>query len=83
MVGLGTLGLGFGVSVFDGIYQHAEAVTQGEAHELVMKGSVNFMGFTAREITPNKDFYITTYSSDVPSIDAAMQSEMLSGKGSP
>jgi DMSO/TMAO reductase YedYZ molybdopterin-dependent catalytic subunit len=84
MLGLGTLGLGFGISVFDGIYQHAEAATQGEAHELVTKGSVNFMGFTAREITPNRDFYITTYSSDVPSIDAATHTLRVEGLvGSP
>ena len=84
MLGLGTIGLGFGVSVFDGIYQRAEALTQGEAHELMMKGTVNFMGFTAREITPSEDFYITTYSSDVPSIDAATHTLRVEGLvGSP
>jgi hypothetical protein len=35
-----------------------------------MKGTVNFMGFVAKEITPNDEFYITTYSETVPSIEA-------------
>jgi DMSO/TMAO reductase YedYZ molybdopterin-dependent catalytic subunit len=68
--GVGAIGLGFGVSIFDGIYQYAEAVTEEEEHALVMKGTVNFMGFVAKEITPNDEFYITTYSETVPSIDA-------------
>jgi hypothetical protein len=58
--GVGAIGLGFGVSLFDGIYQYAEAVTEEEKHALLMKGSVNFMGFMAKEITPNDEFYITT-----------------------
>ena len=69
-VGIGTLGLGFGVSIFDGIYQYANALTEEEAHTLLMKGTVNFMGFMAKEITPNDEFYITTYSSKVPTINA-------------
>lgn len=69
--GLGTIGLGFGVSVFDGIYQYAEAVTEEEAHAFLMRGSVNFKGFVAKEITPNNEFSITTYSENVPDIDAA------------
>jgi DMSO/TMAO reductase YedYZ molybdopterin-dependent catalytic subunit len=68
-VGLGTIGLGFGVSLFDGVYQYAEAITEDEKHALLMKGTVDFMGFTAKEITPNSEFYITTYSDKVPSID--------------
>lgn len=68
-IGLGTIGLGFGVSVFDGIYQYAEALSEEEAHALLMKGTVNFMGFVAKEITPNDEFYITTYSTKVPEID--------------
>jgi DMSO/TMAO reductase YedYZ molybdopterin-dependent catalytic subunit len=67
-IGIGTVGLGFGVSVFDGIYQYAEALTEEERHALLMKGTVNFMGFTAKEITPNNEFYITTYSDKVPSV---------------
>jgi DMSO/TMAO reductase YedYZ molybdopterin-dependent catalytic subunit len=65
-IGLGTIGLGFGVSLFEGIYQVAEALTDQEKHALLMKGTINFMGFTAKEITPNADFYITSYSSKVP-----------------
>ncbi len=68
-VGIGTVGLGFGVSIFDGIYQCAGAATEEEKHSLLMKGSVNFMGFMAKEITPNNEFYITTYSDNVPVID--------------
>ncbi len=68
-IGVGTIGLGFGVSIFDGIYQYADALTEEEAHTLLMKGTVNFMGFLAKEITPNSEFYITTYSSKVPTID--------------
>ena len=68
-VGLGTIGLGFGVSLFDGIYQYAGAVTEEEKHALIMRGSVNFRGFVAKEITPNDEFYITTYSDTVPVID--------------
>src|SRR5208337_3702220 len=68
-IGVGTLGLGFGVSIFDGIYQYADALTEEEAHTLLMKGTVNFMGFMAKEITPNDEFYITTYSSNVPTIN--------------
>ncbi len=67
--GVGAIGLGFGVSLFDGIYQYAEALTEEEKHALLMKGTVNFMGFMAKEITPNDEFYITTYSDTVPAID--------------
>ena len=68
-VSLGTVGLGFGVSLVDGIYQYAEAATEEEKHTLLMKGTVDFMGFRAKEITPNNEFYITTYSDNVPAID--------------
>ncbi|MEJ2691404.1 MAG: molybdopterin-dependent oxidoreductase, partial [Deltaproteobacteria bacterium] len=68
-IGLGTIGLGFGVSVFDGIYQYAAASGEDERHSLLMQGTVNFKGFTAKEITPNKEFYITTYSDEVPDVD--------------
>jgi DMSO/TMAO reductase YedYZ molybdopterin-dependent catalytic subunit len=67
-IGIGTIGLGFGISVFDGIYQYAEALTEEQKHDLLMKGTVNFMGFMTNEITPNENFYITSYSSKVPSI---------------
>ena len=68
-IGLGTVGLGFGVSLFDGIYQCAEAVSEEDAHRMLMKGTVNFKGFMAKEITPNNEFYLTTYSDKVPDID--------------
>jgi DMSO/TMAO reductase YedYZ molybdopterin-dependent catalytic subunit len=67
-IGLGTLGLGFGISVFDGLYQYAEAENEQDKHTLLMKGTVNFKGFVAKEITPNNEFYITTYSDKVPDI---------------
>ena len=68
-IGVGTIGLGFGVSIFDGIYGYAETLTEIEMHALVMKGTVNFMGFEAKEITPNESFYVTTYSDNTPSVD--------------
>jgi DMSO/TMAO reductase YedYZ molybdopterin-dependent catalytic subunit len=77
--GVGAVGLGFGVSVFDGIYQYAEAVTEEEKHALLMKGTVNFMGFVAKEITPNDEFYITTYSDTVPAIDSRRFSLRIEG----
>lgn len=69
-IGLGTVGLGLGISSVEGMQHYAEAVTEEEKHEMLMKGTVNFMGFMAKEITPNDEFYITTYSSSVPLIDA-------------
>jgi hypothetical protein len=65
-VGLGTIGFGLGASILDGIYKHAEALTEEEKHEMLMKGTVNFKGFMAKEITPNDEFYITSYSSNMP-----------------
>ena len=63
------LGLGFGVCIFPGIYQFAEARRQTSPHEIYMKGTINFNGFNAKEVTPNDEFYITSYSSKVPDID--------------
>jgi DMSO/TMAO reductase YedYZ molybdopterin-dependent catalytic subunit len=68
-VGAGTIGLGIGVSAFDGIYQYAEALTEQEKHALLMQGTVNFKGFMAKEITPNDEFYITSNSSKLPAVD--------------
>jgi len=71
LIGLGTLGLGFGVSVFDSLFQYAGAADVSEAqkkHLLFTVGTVDFMGFSAKEITPNDEFYITTYSEKVPEI---------------
>ncbi len=77
-IGLGTLGLGFGVSIFDSIFHYAgafdtlaTAITEDERHSLLTKGTVNFKGFKAAEITPNERFYITTYSDKTPRIDAS------------
>jgi DMSO/TMAO reductase YedYZ molybdopterin-dependent catalytic subunit len=69
-VGLGTIGLGFGVTMLDGIYQYAEALTDQEKHSMLTKGTVNFKGFMAKEITPNEEFYITSYSAKVPALSA-------------
>jgi DMSO/TMAO reductase YedYZ molybdopterin-dependent catalytic subunit len=75
LLGLGTLGLGFGVSIFDRIFTVSEVSGATEEpveetkHRLIMIGTVDFMGFRAKEITPNQEFYITTYSTEVPEID--------------
>ena len=73
-LGLGTLGLGFGVSIFDSLFTAGRAAEtpadeEGVRH-LISVGTVNFMGFQAKEITPNADFYITSYSEKVPQIRA-------------
>ena len=68
-LGLGTLSFGFGVSIFDSLHQYALADEAEDKHQLLMKGTVNFKGFMAKEITPNNEFYITTYSSKVPGVD--------------
>jgi hypothetical protein len=34
MIGLGTLGLGFGVSIYDGIYKYADAGEEQNKHML-------------------------------------------------
>ncbi len=85
-VGLGTIGLGFGVSIFDHIFHYAEAadsvatkVMEEKKHTLLTKGTVNFKGLVAAEVTPNDRFYITTYSPKVPSINAATFSLRLEG----
>jgi DMSO/TMAO reductase YedYZ molybdopterin-dependent catalytic subunit len=58
-----------GESVSSAITRKAEAAAEADKHELLMKGTVNFKGFTAKEITPADEFYITSYSSRVPDID--------------
>ena len=66
LLGLGTLGLGFGVSIFDTIFA-ASGVSGAETaeetkHRLKIIGTVDFMGFRAKEITPNQELsYVTTY----------------------
>jgi DMSO/TMAO reductase YedYZ molybdopterin-dependent catalytic subunit len=72
LMGLGTLGLGFGVSIFDSIFQYAECADKADEegkHKLLTVGTVDFMGFRAKEITPNNEFYITTYSDRVPAVN--------------
>jgi DMSO/TMAO reductase YedYZ molybdopterin-dependent catalytic subunit len=69
-IGLSTLSFGFGVSIFDSLYKCAEAEDEQDKHMLLMKGTVNFKGFMAKEITPNDEFYITTYSEKVPDVNS-------------
>jgi DMSO/TMAO reductase YedYZ molybdopterin-dependent catalytic subunit len=69
-VSLGTIGLTMGGAVLDGAYHYAEALSEAEKHEMLSQGTVNFKGFMAKEITPNEEFYLTSYSSKVPEIDA-------------
>ena len=66
---IGALGLGFGVSVFPRIFRFEEALAQTNGHDLHMKGTINFKGFYAQEITPNDEFYITSYSDRIPDIN--------------
>ena len=68
-LGAGTLGLGFGVSIFSQVYQCGEALAQADGHDLHSKGTIDFKGFVAQEITPNDAFYITSYSDKVPDIN--------------
>jgi DMSO/TMAO reductase YedYZ molybdopterin-dependent catalytic subunit len=71
LIGVGTLGLGFGVSVFDSLFSYAggaELSEEERKHMLLTVGTIDFMGFRAKEITPNKEFYLTTYSDKVPAI---------------
>ena len=82
LIGLGTLGLGFGVSVFDSIFQYAEGADNNdeeEKHMLLTVGTVDFMGFRAKEITPNEEFYITTYSDKVPAVNYDAHSLRIEG----
>jgi hypothetical protein len=80
-VGLGTLGLGFGVSIFAGIFQRAQGATEPQRHDLNMKGTVNFKGFVAQEVTPNDMFYITSYSSSVREMDEKQFRLRIEGHG--
>jgi DMSO/TMAO reductase YedYZ molybdopterin-dependent catalytic subunit len=71
---LATLGLGFGISVFPSVYVKTEASEvpeEQDAHKLLIIGTVDFMGFRAKEVTPNNEFYITTYSTEVPEVGIA------------
>jgi hypothetical protein len=68
-ISLGTMSVSLGGSILGGIYKHAEALTEEEKHEILMKGTVNFKGFMAKEVTPNDKFFVTSYSSKIPSLD--------------
>jgi DMSO/TMAO reductase YedYZ molybdopterin-dependent catalytic subunit len=68
-VGMASLGLGFGIYVFPRILVPAQAQPSDKAHDLRMQGAVNFEGFIAKEVTPNSEFYITSYSDTVPEVD--------------
>lgn len=67
--GAGVIGLQASVSISGGLVRHAGAAAEEDAHRLLMKGTVNFKGLMAKEITPNDEFYVTSYSSSVPAID--------------
>jgi DMSO/TMAO reductase YedYZ molybdopterin-dependent catalytic subunit len=67
--GAGVIGLQASGSISSGLIRHAGASAEEETHKLLMKGTVNFKGFTAKEITPNDEFYVTSYSEKVPRID--------------
>jgi DMSO/TMAO reductase YedYZ molybdopterin-dependent catalytic subunit len=68
LFGLGTVGLGFGVSVFSRGVVFAEEVEKEDAHRLLMQGTRDFKGVKVSEVTPNDRFYLTTYDGvpDVP-----------------
>ncbi len=68
-VGVGTIGLGVSASLLGAAGEKNNVLSEEEAHERDMKGTVDFMGFRAKEITPNEEFYITTYSDKTPEID--------------
>ncbi|HUJ89572.1 MAG TPA: molybdopterin-dependent oxidoreductase, partial [Syntrophorhabdales bacterium] len=81
-IGLGTLGFGFGVSIFDSIFQYAEGEDKTDdekKHMLLTVGTVDFMGFRTKEITPNSEFYITTYSDKVPAVNYDAHSLRIEG----
>lgn len=58
-----------GLTLIGGMSARAEEPTERERHQLLMQGTVNFKGFKVKEITPNDEFYITSYSDRVPEID--------------
>lgn len=51
------------------LIRHAEASAEEDAHKLLMKGTENFKGLMAKEITPNDEFYLTSYSDRIPRLD--------------
>jgi len=72
LLGVGSIGFGFGVSIFDGILQAGEGTQTDKGkstRELLLLGTQNFKGFKFKEITPNKDFFTVQYSGEKPKID--------------
>ncbi|MFA5353667.1 MAG: molybdopterin-dependent oxidoreductase [Thermodesulfovibrionales bacterium] len=67
ILGLGAAGFGLGDRTMGTALAEA---AKGTEHVAAMKGTVNFKGFTAKEITPNEEFYITSYSDNVPAISS-------------
>jgi DMSO/TMAO reductase YedYZ molybdopterin-dependent catalytic subunit len=61
--------LGFGVSLFSRIYQWGDAEAATNDHNIYAKGTIDFKGFIAQEITPNDMFYVTSYSENLPDIN--------------
>lgn len=61
LLSLGTVGLGFGVSIFTRGYAMAEEADKDTAHQLLMQGTRDFKGVGISEITPNDMFYLTAY----------------------
>ena len=62
LLSLGTVGLGFGVSIFTRGYAMAEETDKEMAHQLLMQGTKDFKGVRISEITPNDMFYQTAYA---------------------
>ena len=82
LIGLGTLGFGFGVSIFDSIFQYAEGADKTERrekHMLLTVGTVDFMGFRAKGNHSEQEFYITTYSDKVPDLQYEAHSLRIEG----
>jgi len=72
LLGVGSIGFGFGVGIFDGIFQAGEGtqtVRGKSTRELLLLGTQNFKGFKFSEITPNKDFFTVQYSGEIPKAD--------------
>ncbi|MBE0617423.1 MAG: molybdopterin-dependent oxidoreductase, partial [Proteobacteria bacterium] len=64
LLGLGSAGLGLGVSVFARGYAFAADVERDEAHRFLTVGTRKLKGARVSEITPNERFYLTTCDGD-------------------
>lgn len=67
--GTGVIALQAADSLTGSLIRHAGASAEEDTHKLLMKGTENFKGLMAKEITPNDEFYITSYSGNVPRIN--------------